>query len=163
MLHHVVPPAFAVGVAGGFGQEADGVLPVWLVFGSWRRTWFCAFGVGRLNVRFNGRWRLGELKGLGQVHEAHGYVGSKAVADRLPFRGELGEGIVDGAAWGVGYEDEQRHGRGHFGFQGEGKDVVGVGRAFDQETVGSEFDQGSKEAAGRTGSVVAYSEDVDVV
>ena len=99
-----------------------------------------------------------ELMGDGQIHEAHREGLAQAVPQGLPFRGELGERVEDGAAGIVGSVHEQGHRGAHPGFEHERQHGFPVRRPFDQQAVGLHCFQSQQQAAGAPRPVVADAE-----
>ena len=113
-LDDVLPPALGVPVAGDLGQRAQRVL-----------AHLPAPAIARLHERVRG----------GQVAEAHGDVVLVRVDDRAPLGREARERPERGAARLVRHVREQRDGRRHLLVRGQRQQLVGVGRAFDQDRV----------------------------
>ena len=181
------PPALAVTVTGRFGDPAQRVAAkigrsasiVFLIVFSRRvsaffreddRRRFAGTGIGDNLVHRFDRFRRGfrrdlqrQADRLRQIHEAHRDVVLQTVADRLPFRGKFGEGIVNGAARFGGVVQQQRHRRFHARVGGQRQHILGVGRAFDQNQIRPQFRQRLHYTARRTGSVVADAENRGVV
>lgn len=99
-----------------------------------------------------------ELMGDGQIHEAHREGLAQAVPQGLPFRGELGERVEDGAAGIVGSVHEQSHRGAHPRFEHERQHGFPVRWPFDQQAVGLHFFQSPQQAAGAPRPVVADAE-----
>ncbi len=160
LFDHVVPPGLAIVVAGGAGQPGQrvAVLQVGVDragkarrfvrrpdglrlsssiglarFGSRRRGFFGrALGLARVA---RGLFHA-QLVRQRQVDEAYRHAMRCGPAQRLPFRRERGERVIDGKARLVRAVAQQRHRRGHCLVQHEGQQLVGLGRAFDQHAVG---------------------------
>ena len=183
LLDQMLPPALAVAVTGRFGDPAQriaaqigqrGSAVLRIVLGRLVTVFFregdrWGFGSGglvhrldRLRRRFRFAFQR-QADRLWQIHEAHRDVVLQAVADRLPFRGEFGEGIVDGATRFGGIVQQQRHRRFHVGVGGQRQHALGVGRTFDQNQIRSQLRQRLQHAARRTRPMMADAENRGVV
>ena len=90
--------------------------------------------------------------GDGQIHEAHRKGLAQAVPQGLPFRGELGERIEDGAAGIVGERTRARPPEGTSPIRARtAAQIPPSGGPFDQQAVGLHCFQSPQQAAGAPG------------
>ena len=160
VLRHVVfrvlPVFRGVRDSGGVGRRPDGFGRVGRV-----RIRGSGFGEGFRRFLFRGGVflfpRLVQCEQVrdGQVHEPDGDRPAQAVAERLPFGGELGEGVERGAARFVRGVHEQGHGRAHGFFGQERQHGFAVRRSLDEQAVRLQGFQRAQQAAGASRPVMA--------
>ena len=142
LLKLLLPPAFAVRVAGDLGHGGQRVAAhAWGVLGA---------------LLLFGRQRVPQ----GQIHETHRHAVGQRPADRLPLGRELRKRVERRVLRLVGPVEQQCHGRAHLRVGGEREEFVGVGRTFHQHRLRADGLQRRHDAARRARAVVTNPEDV---
>ncbi len=158
----VVPPAFAIGVAGGLRQPVQRVSAVtgFDGFGRCRFSVFCGRGFCSNSLLF-ALFGQRQLVGQRQVDKRCRHLPLQRPAQRLPFGRKHRKRVVDRTARVVGAVTQQGDGRLHLFGQQRGEHSFAFGRAFDQHAVGLQGIQSPHQAARTARSVVADAEIVD--
>lgn len=159
VLDRVLPPALGVVVPRGLGEDGERVDPYGGRVGAVTRS-VLRTGLGRLRAV---RGPQGERVGGGQVDEADLRPRLGRPLDRHPLGRELGEGPEPGPGKLVHDVGEQRDGRAHRGVGGQRGERVGLRRALDEDGLRPVRVQRGPHRAGRTGAVVPYAQQYEVV
>ncbi len=164
-LDEAVPPALAVGLAGGSGELAEGV-------GADRGrevSWFLRGFFGLVFVffpklsqqLFTLRAPARELKPDAEIDEPNRNARLKPMADRLPLWAEDREREERPVVRLVGVVDEERDRRPHLLVRRERNERIGVGWPLDEDAIRREAPQILDQAPRRTRPVVPDPEDGD--
>jgi hypothetical protein len=136
-LHHVIPPAFAIGIAGGVRQPVQRVACAVVIAGClvrqcagfftgiipvvWCSGGFCARRFWTRFIRLPTCLLQCQAIGHRQIDQAYRHGMQYRPLDRLPLRRKLGEGVIHRQWWLIGTITQQGHrwlhALGHHGLQ----------------------------------------------